>query len=110
MSLPSAWMFHEGGFDFEGGDAVARAFDDVVVAADEPDVSVRIAPCHVACIVVAVLPRFLHGVWCAVVFAEEADGTLRLCVFDDDVAWHAVFAWIAIVVQQLQVKKMSSLA
>ena len=39
-AFQNAWMLHEGGFDFEGGDAVAGTFDNIVIAADEPNVSV----------------------------------------------------------------------
>src|SRR5262249_30068493 len=46
--LGDGWVAENGALDLEGADPVARALDDVVRAAFEPEVAVAIAPAQIA--------------------------------------------------------------
>ena len=66
-------VFEEGAFDFEGADAVAGAFDDIVFSTDEPEIAGLITRGTVACEVP--ITGKLAGGFCGTspVFAEEAE-------------------------------------
>src|SRR5439155_2954863 len=67
-----------GAFDFEGSDAIAGGFDDVVGAADEPEVAVGVAAGDVAGEVE--IAAETGGVFLGVfpVFLEQTEGAMGL--------------------------------
>lgn len=71
-TLGDSGMLDEGRFDFEGSDAVAAGFDDVVIAADEPEVAVVVLVALVSCIVIVASEDTLHDVFVFPIFFEEA--------------------------------------
>ena len=56
-AFENAWVRHQRAFDLKRADAVARALYNVVRAALEPLISLRIAPCGVARVVKVVAER-----------------------------------------------------
>lgn len=69
-------VFKKSAFDFERADAIAGAFDDVVLATDKPEVAVFVAGGAVAGVVP--MTSELAGGFFGVkpVFTEEAEGTI----------------------------------
>ena len=103
-------MLHEGALHLEGPDAVARALDDVVVAAHEEAVAVGVAPRHVVQVVVLPAHGLARAVLVAVVPHEQARRISLLEPRHADGALLAVGHFVAVVVQQLDVQKRRGLA
>lgn len=64
-------MGHQGALHLEGADPVARTLDHVVGTPHEPEISVLVAPCHVARIVHAVVPDLVHHPVVQVILLEK---------------------------------------
>ena len=101
-TLYDGGMGHQRAFHLERADAVARALDDVVRTAYEPQVAVFVFPGHVARVVDAVVPGFTGALGVAVVFLEQAEG-LALVGADDDLSLLAGFDGTAFGVDEIHV-------
>ena len=66
-------MLHEHALHLERTDPVAAGLDDVVIAADEPVISVLIPPGYIAGVVEAVVPGLFRQFRVTVILLEEAE-------------------------------------
>ena len=69
-------MRHESTLHLERADAVAGTLDDIIDTTLKPVVAVLVAPCHIACVINAVVPGLARLLVVAVVALEQTDGLL----------------------------------
>ena len=103
-------MLHERALDLERADTISRALDDVVVAADETDISLAVAPRHVMQVVIVTADRFGRHVGHAVISHEQPRRIGLAQTRHANGAFLAVVDFVAILVEQLDVEQRARFA
>ena len=95
-------MGHQGALHLEGADPVARTLDYVVGTPHKPEISVLVAPCHVARIVHAVVPDLVRHPVVQVILLEKPQ-RLPPVGTDHDLPLFAVLGRTAVGRQQVDI-------
>ena len=95
-------MSHQGALYLERTDTVAARLDNIVDTTFEPVVAVLIAPCHIACVVDAIVPCLAGLLLIAIVTLEQTD-RLLVAYADYNLSLFTILAAGAIGTQQIDV-------
>ena len=93
---------HQGALYLERTDTVATRLDNIVDTTFEPVVAVLIAPCHIACVVDAIVPCLAGLLLIAIVTLEQTD-RLLVANADYNLSLFTILAAGAIGTQQIDV-------
>ena len=92
-------MRHQCILNFEWANTITRAFDNIIRATYKPEVTFLIAPCHVTCMINAVVPSLLGLFFIAIITFEQAEWLL-VAYADADLSLFTVFAFRTVLAQQ----------